>query len=132
MAALRFLADASCDFNIVKALRKTGFQVDAVAEIAPSASDETVIEMATKGQRILITEDKDFGRLVYASGHETVGILLLRCNASSRRRLLHELVQFIQRNTEDLLGAFVVAQPGKFRIRRLFNPQRLDEGPDKG
>jgi len=129
--ALCFLADASCDFNIVKALRKAGFQVDAVAEIAPSASDDKVMEMAIKSRSVLITEDKDFGRLVYASGHETVGILFLRCNVSSRRRLLHELVQFIQKNGEDLLGAFVVAQPGRFRIRRLFNLRGLDQGPDK-
>ena len=117
--ALRFLADACCDFNIVKALRKAGFRVDAIVEIAPSASDDEVMDMAIKGGSVLITEDKDFGQLVYASGHEAVGILLLRYNVSSRKRLLHELIQFIQKPGEDLTGVFVVAHPGRFRIRKL-------------
>jgi len=116
---LHFLADACCDFTIVRALRKAGFRVDAIAEIAPGASDDEVMDMAIKGGSVLITEDKDFGQLVYASGHEAVGILLLRPSVSSRERLLHELIQFIHKKGEDLIGVFVVAQPGRFRIRKL-------------
>jgi predicted nuclease of predicted toxin-antitoxin system len=127
---LRFLADASCDFNVVKALRKAGFQMDAVAEIAANASDDKIMDMATKGRSVLITEDKDFGWLVYAKGHDTVGILFLRYKLSARSRLIQQLIQFIQKTGEDLIGAFVVAQPGRFRIRKLLN-QGLNQGPTK-
>ena len=93
--------------------------MDAIAEIAPSASDDEVMDMAIKDRSVLITEDKDFGQLVYASGHEAVGILLLRSSVSARERLRHELIQFIHKTGKNLIGVFVVAQPGRFRIRKL-------------
>ncbi|OGA47761.1 MAG: hypothetical protein A3F74_04595 [Betaproteobacteria bacterium RIFCSPLOWO2_12_FULL_62_58] len=45
-AVPRFLADESCDFGVVRALRAAGFDVVAVVEKAPGALDERVIELA--------------------------------------------------------------------------------------
>jgi len=61
---LRFLADESCDFTAVRALRAEGFDVLAVAEAIPGAEDDQVIEYAVREERVLLTEDKDFGQLV--------------------------------------------------------------------
>ena len=62
---MRFLADESCDFSVVKALRAAGHDVTAVAE-GPlrGADDDKVIELARVDRRILLTEDKDFGQLI--------------------------------------------------------------------
>lgn len=60
---LRFLADESCDFAVVRALRAEGFDVLAVAEISPGAEDKSVIEYTVRERRLLLTEDEDFGRL---------------------------------------------------------------------
>jgi hypothetical protein len=43
---VRFLADESCDFAVVRALRAAGHDVLAVAEIARSAKDLDVIRRA--------------------------------------------------------------------------------------
>jgi len=32
---VRFLADESCDFNVVKALRAAGFEIVPIAEVSP-------------------------------------------------------------------------------------------------
>lgn len=63
-AALRFLADESCDFAVVRALRAAGHDVDAIAESTPSTADEEVLQRSVSDRRILLTEDKDFGRIV--------------------------------------------------------------------
>jgi hypothetical protein len=42
-AALRFLADESCDFGIVKALRAEGYDVLALTEITTRSVDREVI-----------------------------------------------------------------------------------------
>ena len=68
---LRFLADESCDFSVVHALRTAGFEVVAVVESAPGATDERVIELGRSEGRILFTEDRDFGRLVFAATRAT-------------------------------------------------------------
>ena len=61
---LRFLADESCDFAIVRALRDAGHDVLAVADVSPRAPDPDVIDRAVRDSRVLLTEDKDFGQLV--------------------------------------------------------------------
>jgi SNF2 family DNA or RNA helicase len=58
---LRFLADESCDFTVVRALRSEGHDVIAVSEHTTRSVDRELIEQAYREKRILITEDKDFG-----------------------------------------------------------------------
>jgi hypothetical protein len=55
---VRLLADESCDFAVVRALRSAGHDVKAVGESLPGAADETVLSLAAGEKRVLITEDK--------------------------------------------------------------------------
>lgn len=68
---MRFLADESCDFAVVTALRNAGHDITAIAESSPGVEDEVVLALARSEARVLLTEDKDFGLLAYAGGHET-------------------------------------------------------------
>jgi hypothetical protein len=43
---MRFLADESCDFRVVRALRAAGHDVKTIIEAAPGAEDEAVLAMA--------------------------------------------------------------------------------------
>jgi predicted nuclease of predicted toxin-antitoxin system len=63
--ALRFLADEGCDFAVVRALREAGFDVVAVCEIMRGSNDSDIIKLSHAGNRVLLTEDKDFGWLVF-------------------------------------------------------------------
>ena len=67
---------------MIRALRESGYDVLSVSEISPRAEDSGVIEPAVKDKRILLTEDKDFGPLVYAHGQKTGGVILLREKSS--------------------------------------------------
>ena len=75
---MRFLADESCDFRVVRALRAAGHDVTAAIELVPGAADSTVFEMAEREGRIFVTEDRDFGQLVYAGANPAPGVILLR------------------------------------------------------
>jgi len=55
---VRFLADESCDFAVVRALRAAGHDVLAVAEVDPRSDDDNVLALATRENRVLLTEDK--------------------------------------------------------------------------
>jgi len=67
--SLSFLADESCDFSVIRALRSVGHSVKAIAEISPSLPDEMVLELAVAENRLLITEDKDFGEWVFVTNY---------------------------------------------------------------
>lgn len=116
---MRFLADESCDFAIVRILRKAGHDVLAVAESFSGAPDSEVIKLAVSQKRIVLTEDKDFGQLVYAHGQKTLGVIFLRFPFSAREIIAKEVVLLVKAQKERLIGSFVVVQPGKIRISQI-------------
>ncbi len=123
-----FLADESCDFAVVRALRAAGYDVLAIAERSPGARDEEVIRLATSGRRVLLTEDKDFGQLVFAAGKETCGVIFIRYPAGLRSELPRRVLDAVKRESSRMQTAFVVLQPKRMRISRL--PRREPGKPD--
>jgi predicted nuclease of predicted toxin-antitoxin system len=113
---MQFLADESCDFRVVRALRAAGHDVVAVADIAPGASDDVVIEMAARDGRLLLTEDRDFGQLMYAAGKPAFGVILMRFPSTVRAALPGSVVAFVGEHGARLAGRFVVMEPGRVRI----------------
>ena len=113
---MQFLADESCDFAVVRALRDAGHGVLAVAEVTSRAEDDAVLELARKQQRILLTEDKDFGRLVYGDEQATGGDILARYPANVRAHLPSDMLTLVNKVGDDLVGRFVVVQPGHIRL----------------
>ena len=113
---MRFLADENCDFSVVRALRAGGHDVVSVSDISPRSEDPEVIRLAAREKRILLTEDKDFGQLVYAHGQETLGVIFMRFPSSARRQISREVVKLVRQQGERLVGCFVTVQPGRVRI----------------
>jgi predicted nuclease of predicted toxin-antitoxin system len=116
---IAFLADESCDFLIVRKLRSAEYDVLSVAESFPSASDREVLEHAIKGDRILLTEDKDFGEWVFAHGEKIAGVILIRFPGNARTRLGEEMILLVDDHGTELKKCFVVLEPGRARLRKI-------------
>ncbi len=116
---MRFLADECCDFIFVKVLRAEGHDVLLVGEQNRGAEDTNVIDLALRDERILLTEDKDFGQLVYAHGQRTLGVIFFRYPTSARQQIANDLVRLVRQQGEKLIGAFVTVQIGRIRISRI-------------
>jgi len=115
---MRFLADESCDFAIVYALRAAGHDVVAVSEVARGAEDTVIVELARSQQRVLLTEDKDFGQLLFAAARSSSGVILVRWPVSARSALGSTVTGVVAANGDALREAFVVVEPGRVRITR--------------
>ncbi len=87
MPAPRFLADEGCDFAVVRALHEAGFDVVAVCEIITRSNDSDIIKLPHVENRVLLTEDKDFGWLVFVSHADSAGVVLIRFPAGARSAL---------------------------------------------
>lgn len=61
----RLLVNENFPAPALKRLRADGFDVVAVAEEMPGASDRTVLERASELGRWLVTFDRDYGELVF-------------------------------------------------------------------
>jgi predicted nuclease of predicted toxin-antitoxin system len=116
---LRFFADESCDFAIVRGLRSIGFDVRAVVEDMPGKPDPEILKTAVSENRILLTEDKDFGEWVFAHKSATAGVVLIRYPSSVRSVMIELMVELVSRHGDELLGKFTVLEPGRARIRKV-------------
>ncbi len=113
---MRFLADECCDFAVVRSLRMEGHDVLAVSEFQSRSVDRAVLDLALAENRILLTEDKDFGWLVFAARIDSPGVILIRFPASARGSLTEAVLKLVREHASQLAGAFVVVRPGEARI----------------
>lgn len=79
-----------------------------------------VVDLAFRERRILLTEDKDFGQLVYAHSQQSTGVILIRYPAGARKTLAEAVVALVSRVEDNLMGSFVVMSPGRVRINSQF------------
>ena len=116
---MKFLADECCGHGLVKALRQSGNDVLFVLESKPGATDDDVLALAFDERRILLTEDKDFGELVYRLKKPAQGIILIRIDVKNRREKWPRMKKLLDSYGERCTGRFVVIDEKKFRFRPL-------------
>ena len=116
---MRLVADENCDFSVVIDLRLAGHDVVAITEQMAGADDQTVIDFACSERRLLLTEDKDFGQLVFAAAKQNSGVILIRYPASARSALSAAVVKLLSDSGESLYSRFAVLEPGRVRVTRL-------------
>ncbi len=95
---------------------RNGHDVLAVTELHSGSPDTEIMELAISQNRILVTEDKDFGWLVFAAGVNSPGVILIRFPASARSLLAESVVRLVSEHSSKRVGAFVVLRPGVARI----------------
>lgn len=114
---MRFLVDESTGLAVVAFLRREGHDVIAVSEAMPQADDDAILDMARTEERIVVTNEKDFGDLVYRSGRVHSGVLLLRLRDESSAGRVRMVAAVLREHAGRLSGAFVAASEGGVRVR---------------
>jgi predicted nuclease of predicted toxin-antitoxin system len=114
---VNLVADEGIDAPIVGALREAGFRVTYLAEHAPAAPDEFVLNLAREAGSVLITADTDFGELVFRQGLTSAGVLLVRLHGLTLPTKARIVLEALKQHHTEMLGAFTVVSPGLIRIR---------------
>lgn len=117
---MRFLADESCDFAVVRALRKDGHDVLAVSDIPVRSVDAEIMDFAHAERRILLTEDKDFGWLAFVAGMDSPGVILIRFPGTARPLLVREIRSLVAEHGSKIEHSFVVVRPGVVRFSQRY------------
>ncbi len=114
------IADENLHQRIIDCLREKGYDVYAIRTEAGGVADTDVVQVAKRFQGILITEDKDFGELVYAHGIADVRIVFLRYDTKTELDLVIERLFQVLTNPEIVSGyAFITITARKIRVNRL-------------
>jgi predicted nuclease of predicted toxin-antitoxin system len=115
---MRFLFDESVECRIAERIRALGHDVEVVGVDHPaSILDPDVLKIALNTQRILITNDTDFGELVISRGLEHSGVILLRLDPMTAREKSEHLVRLLA-GFADQMDAFIVVSASGVRVRR--------------
>ena len=75
---MNILADENVEGEIIMPLRSAGHIVSDIKEISPGINDPEVLVVANQSRQVLMTNDKDFGELVYRDRLFSSGLILLR------------------------------------------------------
>jgi len=111
---MKFLADVNVEKQIIDYLKKSGYNILWVPDLDCRMIDEKILEVANKEKRILITNDKDFGDIIFRQKHISTGIILIHIkdqNTQHKLRLLQKLLL-----AYGIYGNFVVLTEKKVRI----------------
>uniref|UniRef100_UPI00345ADE9F DUF5615 family PIN-like protein n=1 Tax=uncultured Sphingomonas sp. TaxID=158754 RepID=UPI00345ADE9F len=60
------LADENIHRLVVACLREAGWPTEWIAETSPGASDAVILERGDIGSCVLLTNDRDFGELIFS------------------------------------------------------------------
>lgn len=115
----KFIVDESTGDRVAEQLRNEGFDVVSVISQMRGLDDLLIIERALEEQRIIITNDKDFGDLIFHQNFKPRGVLLLRLEDESTLNKLRVIRMIIHQYLKILEGNFVVVTERKIRKRPI-------------
>ncbi|HZZ42759.1 MAG TPA: DUF5615 family PIN-like protein [Tepidisphaeraceae bacterium] len=114
---MKLLADENISRQIVEQLRRLGHQVLWASESAAGADDSDWLETGEREGRLLITDDKDFGELVFRQQLASAGVILLRMHRLSLSQKLSRLESLWPQILSRPPGSFVVVTDHSIRVR---------------
>ncbi len=116
MNGIKFLADVNIEKPIVDFLSRQGYDIKWIPEYNCQMTDEDLLELANKEKRVLITNDKDFGELVFFQRRVGMGIILFRVKGQSTKEKVKLIRKLLMSYPEKVSRHFVVLTKNKIRI----------------
>ncbi len=95
------------------------FLADESVEIHPGLPDEKVLRKARDLKAILITQDKDFGTLIFHKKHASNGVLLVRLPNFHADIKADFVVKAVKSYSREFFNSFAVLSEDEIRIRKL-------------
>ncbi len=115
---MRFLIDECTGPKVAKWLSSQEYDVFSVFDEERGIDDVTVIEKALHENRILITNDKDFGEKIFREHFKHKGVILLRLKNESSDNKIYVIQKLLEKYSEQLNNQFVVVTEKQVRFAR--------------
>jgi predicted nuclease of predicted toxin-antitoxin system len=114
---MKFLLDVCASSRALRMLlTDLGHDVVSAIDTDPRASDTVLLDLAVQEQRVLVTEDKDFGELVFVQRlpHPCI-IRFLDMRVEEKVAAMRELLEHYPEAMQ--ARAFIVVTRGRIRVR---------------
>ena len=115
---IKFIVDMGVSKKVEDCLLKNDYDIKAIRDIDPGMRDIDVLRLAVTEKSMVITMDKDFGELVFNSGVNHYGVLLLRLEDANSDKKVKTIQEILEKYEDKLQNNFCVYQNEKLRIRK--------------
>ena len=112
---MKFLIDANLGRKFTGLIENAGHDAVFINDLLKNASDEDVLVLAERENRIVITGDKDFGELVFKSDKFSHGVIFIRTKSSDAEKMFEIVKDALDKSK----GKFVIVREGQIRVREL-------------
>jgi predicted nuclease of predicted toxin-antitoxin system len=118
---LKFISDVHISPLTVKELQKAGYTITRVTDNLPStASDREIIQLASKEQAVIITQDLDFSAIIVQSGLNSPSVISLRVT-DAKPDIITRILLNVLPSIEAFIakGAIVSIDEYGYRVKKI-------------
>lgn len=117
---MKVLADENVERSIVDWLRAHGHDVLWVPETHAAEADRSLVELARRENRVIVTYDLDFGEIIFRERMRCGGGILLRCKGLDMRGRVAWFQSWWPELELKAPNHFVVLRNNRLRVRGLW------------
>ncbi len=121
MADLRLLANMNISPETVNALSEKGIDIVRVSRILPvTSSDQEILDLARRENRVVVTQDLDFSALLALGGFDRPSLITVRMSVSDPDAVTRKLLNLLPELGDMLAkGCAVSVDDASYRVRWL-------------
>tara|TARA_R110000868_G_scaffold282186_1_gene542399 strand:- start:110 stop:457 length:348 start_codon:yes stop_codon:yes gene_type:complete len=113
------IADENIDQSLINFLREKDFEVFSIRDNHAGISDNEVVALVKSKKGVLLTEDKDFGELVFAHGILGLAIIFLRYSKSETLEIERRLLVVLTDHYPKQDNFFITITNSKTRLTKI-------------
>ncbi|WP_405041319.1 DUF5615 family PIN-like protein [Phenylobacterium sp.] len=116
---MRFLVDESCSRAIADALAGAGHDLLVTSATMPGASDRELADLAVDQDRIVVSENFDFGELAVRDRVPIPGVILLQVASPRMAERVARLLAALDNLGDGTRDYLTIVEQSRIRRRRL-------------
>ena len=116
---MKIVADESVNYRLVELLRQNDYEIVPICDVASGITDKEVIQFAQNLYAMVITEDKDFGELVFSHQIKDVSIVFLRYDKTEEITIGQNLLKALAEVDFSASYVFVTITAQKIRLTTI-------------
>lgn len=113
---IKFIADVNLEKPVIDFLRENGYDVLWVPDYNCEISDKDLLVLANTQNRVLLTNDKDFGEITFLQKKLSAGIILFRVKEQNAQDKIILIKKLLQNYGEKIVNHFIVINKDRIRF----------------
>lgn len=110
---MKLLIDECLPIRLIELLQSKELDAVGVIEVARSATDEDILELAKNNGRILVTEDRGFGDHLVRDENLTIGVIILSGYRATHRINveMQRIAEVVHERKDELTNYITIISP---------------------